>query len=260
MFEPETVTRSPEALSPGTEVSWVRRGFVVITFTTMQAQAVPTTFWSPESVKTLVTILVTAFVTATITEPVKLWLQNLWKTLEIRKRALKEMGGNLEAMSRIVTEIERYSDSQSDKAIETPAGFATLFRRGAYEAAQKDLYLFQRIPEFEMVESLNSTCDHIRTESKKYAEALALGVPVNALLISGQLLALAKLQFEYGITEINRHATTRRMMGKVGPKFIRDHIQPKTLGMLMRETWDSFKEDLDEVQKQSEASKPSDAM
>jgi hypothetical protein len=99
--------------------------------------------WDADQLKVVLpTILVTSFVTAVITEPVKVWIQSRSKKRQIRRSVLAEVGMNLLRLNDLARIVSCHEDQ-----ITMSETLLLAVNRTAYDGAQRDFYLYNQIPE-----------------------------------------------------------------------------------------------------------------
>ena len=125
------------------------------------------------------------------------------------------------------------------------------FERTAYDNAQKDFYLYNRAQEARWIDDLYRTVSYISSQTHSILEWAPSSQPI---MTSLGMIGLIEELAESAIKDINSRATTRRLMGKVGPTAISKLIHPKPLVMQMRESWHGLLDEVAELKTKSEQS------
>src|SRR6267142_412495 len=121
--------------------------------------------WDTTQIKVVLpTILLTSLVTAVITEPLKVMIQNLWKRRQIRKHVLGEVAFNFHKIW-----ILWVSGQSTPEGMRSFIGAETeRFRFIEYEAAKKEFYLFSRVPDYYSIERFYEALTYAQTECRRY--------------------------------------------------------------------------------------------
>jgi hypothetical protein len=247
----------------------------------------PDSLWDTTQIKVVLpTILVTAFVTALITEPMKVAIQNRWKQRQIRKHVLAEVAFNLNVIWTIKTillgpefrttepflkgtqvttsgnvEVSLSVVSMRSSNILWMKSETEKLQRTAYETALKEFYLFIRIPDYDYIRKFYDQLESAQIEVGRYCTE-----PYDKVIESPVWFAV-EIAYSLGTHTINAFFKTRAFVWKYGPEHMKVLIKPKPLRVTIRElvaegwrrtvgAWwkralEDYKKDYEDIKKQS---------
>jgi hypothetical protein len=205
--------------------------------------------WDTTQIKVVLpTILLTSLVTAVVTEPIKVWIQNLWKRRQIRKHVLGEIAFDFRKVWIISMSVKSGSPESFMRAETERIRFIE------YEAAKKEFYLFSRVPDYYLIELFYEALAYTQTECRRY-----LKEPFE--LTKGPKTPFGlDASYYYGEMLVNSSLTSRAIAWRHGLGTL---IKPKPIRVVIREffaklwkrlvaSWQAYYAELKECEEKSE--------